>query len=161
LETNTYTDPLSRVDELSVESALGKRKGNGRGSVIQGIRQKSAGVGRLQLEDWRRRAPRGERDHDRGCGRDNYMSRCAQSATGVRHVCRRMEVRNLNRRAEHQQQGTAKSEGYPPRASYLVFGRLIVHQYNYNVAAERQVESSPAWRQKANHTGQNAGTKVT
>ncbi len=61
------------------------------------------------------------------------MGRGAESAPGVRDVCRRMNMRDLNRRAKNQQQSAAKSKGEPPRVSRVVFGLLIVHHSNYNV----------------------------
>ena len=56
-----------------------------------------------------------------------------KSAPGVRHVCSGMNVGNLNRRAENQQQSAAKSKGEPPRVSRVISGLLIVHHSNYNV----------------------------
>jgi hypothetical protein len=57
-----------------------------------------------------------------------------KSAPGVRHICRGMNVRDLNRRAENQQQGTAKSKSGLPRVARVIFCLLIVHHSNYNPA---------------------------
>ena len=48
----------------------------------------------------------------------------AKSTPGVRYVCRSMNVRDLNRRAENQQQCTAKSKDDPPGASWCSFACL-------------------------------------
>ena len=66
------------------------------------------------------------------------MGRGTESAPGVRNVCRRMNMRDLNRRAENQQQSAAKSKGEPPRVSRVISGLLIVHHSNYNVPLLRR-----------------------
>jgi len=42
-------------------------------------------------------------------------------------------VRDLNRRTENQQQGTAKSKGELPRVPHVIFCLLIVHHSYYNL----------------------------
>ena len=44
-----------------------------------------------------------------------------------------MDVRDLNRRTENQQQGTAKSKGELPRVPHVIFCLLIVHHSYYNL----------------------------
>jgi hypothetical protein len=61
------------------------------------------------------------------------MSRGTESAPGVGDVCRRMNMRDLNRRAKNQQQSAAESKGESPRVSRVTSGLLIVHHSNYNV----------------------------
>jgi hypothetical protein len=57
-------------------------------------------------------------------------------------------VRDLNRRAEDQQQSTAKSEGEPPRVAHVIFGLLIVHHCNYNAPRTLEAGTLPACGQK-------------
>jgi hypothetical protein len=44
-----------------------------------------------------------------------------------------MNVRNLNRGGENQQQSTAKSKGELPPVPHVISGLLIVHHFNYNL----------------------------
>jgi hypothetical protein len=117
---------------LLAETALGESSGNGRGSGIEREIKESAGEGRLQIDDWRRHLSRREWNGHRSCWRNNYVRNYTKSAAGVRHVCSGMNVRNLNRRAENQQERTAKSESDLPRVPNALFCLLIVHHFNYN-----------------------------
>jgi len=55
-----------------------------------------------------------------------------QSASGVRHVCRRVNVRDLHCSAENQQQSAAKSKDDPPGVSRVLFCLRTRHHFNYN-----------------------------
>ena len=101
-ETSTYTDPRGILSCL-LKLLLGESNVNGRGSGIERKIQESACERRLQIDDWRRHLSRRERHGHRRCWRNDYVRGCTKSATGVRHVCSGMNVRNLNRRAENQQ----------------------------------------------------------
>jgi hypothetical protein len=99
--------------------------------------QEASCEGRFQVNDWRRRMFRRKGYRNR-CGlRNGYMSGCTKSAAGVRDVCGGMYVRDLNRGAKNQQQGTAKSKSEPPwmpaGLPHVIFGLLVEHPYNYNL----------------------------
>jgi hypothetical protein len=61
------------------------------------------------------------------------MGSCTKSAATVGQVCSGMKVRNLNRRAENQQQCTAKSKSNLPGLPHASFCLLMVHHSNYNL----------------------------
>ncbi len=69
------------------------------------------------------------------------MRGCTPCASGVRYVCRRMNVRYLNRSAENQQQSAVKSQGDLPGASRVLFDLLIGHHSNYNVRLVQRLAS--------------------
>lgn len=117
---------------MVAEIALGESNVNGRGS---GIERKIQGAARerwLQIGDRRRHLARREGHRDGCCRSNGYVRGGAKSATGVRYVCGGMNVRNLNRRAENQQQGTAKSKGELP-VPHVIFCLLIAHHCYYNL----------------------------
>ncbi len=115
------------------ETALGESNVNRRGSRVERKMQEPVCKGRLQIDHRRRRLSRGERRRDWCCRRNDYVRSGTQCASGVRYVCRRVNVRDLNRGPEKQQQRAAKNKGDPPRVSSVLFGLLIVHHSNYNV----------------------------
>lgn len=67
------------------------------------------------------------RERQRGCGGNHDMRTSAKGTSGMRYICGRMHVRNLDRRAEKQQQSATKSNGDPPRRSRVIFGLLKEH----------------------------------
>ena len=87
----------------------------------------------MQIDDWRRHLPHREGHRHWRCWRNNYVRGYTKSAPGVRHVCSGMNVRNLNRRAENQQQRTAKSKSDLPRVAHVLSCLRIVHHFNYNL----------------------------
>jgi hypothetical protein len=114
---------------LVAEIALGESNVDGRGSGIERKVQESACKCRLQINDWRRHLSHREGHRYWRCRRNDYVRGRTKSASGVRYVGSGMNVRDLNRRAENQQQGTAKSKGELPRVPHVIFSLLIVHHF--------------------------------
>jgi hypothetical protein len=85
------------------QTALGESNVNGRGSGAERKVQESARKAGLQIDDLHRHLSCGERNGYRRCWRNDYVCSCTESASSVRHICRGMNVRNLNRCAENQQ----------------------------------------------------------
>jgi hypothetical protein len=103
----------------------------------------------LLIDDGCRRFSPSQRHRQGYCWGNDYMGGGTKSATGVRDVCRCMKVRDLKGRTENQQERAAKNKGQPPGLPYVLFGLLIVHHYNYNVAVRPEAGTSPACGQKS------------
>ena len=67
------------------------------------------------------------RDRQRGCGSNHDMRTRAKSTPGVRYISGGMHMRDLNRRAEKQEEGATKSNGDPPGVSRVIFGLRKEH----------------------------------
>src|SRR5271163_2927532 len=98
-EISTCATP-GHVYELAVAAALGEGNGNGRGSCVEGKIQEPVGRGRLKIEHGRGSLSRHEGRRHWCCRRNDHMRGGTQCASGVRYVCRRVNVRYLNRSAE-------------------------------------------------------------
>ena len=67
------------------------------------------------------------RERQRSCGSNHDMRTSAKGTPGMRYVCGRMHVRNLDRRAEKQEEGATKSNGDPPGTSRVILGLRKEH----------------------------------
>jgi len=112
---------------------LGEGNGNGRGSCVEGKIQEPMGKGRLKIEHGRGCLSRDERRRHWCCRRNDHMRGGAQCASGVRYVCRRVNVCDLHRSAEQQQQSAAKSKDDPPGVSRVLFCLRTRHHSNYSL----------------------------
>jgi hypothetical protein len=67
------------------------------------------------------------RDGQRGCGSNHDMRTSAKSTPGVGYISGRMDVRDLDRCAEKQEQGATKSKSDPPGTSRVSLGLRKEH----------------------------------
>ena len=99
----------------------------GRRSGIEGEVRESTRKCGLQIDHGRRCLPRGQGDGYWRRGRNDYVRGRTQSATGVGHTCRRVDMRNLHGGSKNQQQSTDQGKRELPPVRQMTCGLLIVH----------------------------------
>jgi hypothetical protein len=80
------------------------------------------GEGGYRINDLDASGPQSQQGSEWGRRRYHHVSGGAQAATGVGRVRGGMEVSDLNRQSEDQQERTAKGKGYLPGVPELPFG---------------------------------------